>query len=111
VRARLQRLHAKISAECSGEHRYVKHRDLNPPWCDACGYTDTGLHGSEVHLGQAREGRHRNASRFYSDEFLAEVAEVYLEAVAQRSGRALQIVEEHFQGKLAPRGQAWVAAA
>jgi hypothetical protein len=51
VRARLQRLHARISAQCPDEHRYVKHCDLKPPWCDACGYTDTGLHKNECGLG------------------------------------------------------------
>jgi hypothetical protein len=51
VRQRLARLQSSITKECPGEHRYVKHRDLLPPWCDACGYTDTGLHKSECGLG------------------------------------------------------------
>ena len=53
VRRRLARLQASITEECPGEHRYVNHRDLLPPWCDACGFTDVGLHKSECGLGSS----------------------------------------------------------
>jgi hypothetical protein len=51
VRRALARLQAKLRDRCPGDHEYVQHRDGKLPWCDGCGYTDTGLHRSEVGLG------------------------------------------------------------
>jgi hypothetical protein len=56
VRGRLARLHAKIAEQCPGEHRYVRHRDNRPPWCDACGYTDVGLHLTEFSVSHGARG-------------------------------------------------------
>jgi hypothetical protein len=50
VRQRLAKLHEKLRDQCGGPHVYVKHRDRKPPWCDACGYSDVGLHRREVNL-------------------------------------------------------------
>jgi hypothetical protein len=50
TRAALARLQARIAAECPGPHEYTAHRDRKPPWCDACGYSDVGLHRREVNL-------------------------------------------------------------
>jgi hypothetical protein len=48
TRQALARLQASIAERCGPEHRYVRHRDGKAPWCDACGYTDAGLHRSEL---------------------------------------------------------------
>jgi DNA-binding transcriptional MerR regulator len=53
VRQRLARLQARIREQCPGQHEYVQHGDGKLPWCDACGYTDTGLHIGEFGLGHA----------------------------------------------------------
>jgi hypothetical protein len=53
VRRRLARLQATLRDRCPGDHRYVQHRDRLPPWCDACGFTDIGLHRSEYGTGKA----------------------------------------------------------
>jgi hypothetical protein len=54
VRRGLARLQATLGDQCPGEHRYVQHRDGKLPWCDACGYTDTGLHRRELGGGVRR---------------------------------------------------------
>jgi hypothetical protein len=59
TRAALQRLQARIAEQCPGPHEYVNRRDLLPPWCDACGYTDTGLHRNECGL-KSRFDWHRD---------------------------------------------------
>ena len=51
TREALARLQQRIAAQCPGEHVYVQHRVGWPPWCEACGYTDTGLHRSEYSRG------------------------------------------------------------
>jgi hypothetical protein len=43
----LERLDAMLRARCLGEHRYVQHGDGKPPWCEACGLTNIGLHSSD----------------------------------------------------------------
>ena len=53
VRRGLARWHAMLADRCPGEHEYVAHRDSRPPWCDACGFTDSGLHRSEYGSGHA----------------------------------------------------------
>ena len=52
-RGRLARLQARLRDQCPGDHRYVRHRDGKPPWCDSCGYTDVGLHRTENGTGKA----------------------------------------------------------
>jgi hypothetical protein len=101
VRAALQRLQAGIRASCPGPHEYVKHGDVRPPWCHACGYTDTGLHKSEL---RAHEAMDRWSS--YSDEFLAAVAEVYLAGRVRRRGQQA-VVDQFGDGPV----KAWLAAA
>lgn len=39
--ARFQ-LAATIMSACPGIHKPVQHRDRRLPWCEACGYTETG---------------------------------------------------------------------
>jgi hypothetical protein len=65
VRDRLARLQAKIRDRCPGEHRYVRHRDGKPPWCDACGFTDIGLYRSEV--GVSHDGGRRLSAHDLDD--------------------------------------------
>ena len=48
TRRALERLQARLRDRCPGVHEYVQHCDLKPPWCDACGYTDSGLHKREL---------------------------------------------------------------
>jgi hypothetical protein len=48
TRAALARWQVTIRDRCPGEHRYVQHVAWKLPWCDACGYTDAGLHRSEL---------------------------------------------------------------
>jgi hypothetical protein len=43
----MARLQTRIRDQSPGPHQYVEHHDAQHPWCDACGYTDTGLHRSE----------------------------------------------------------------
>jgi hypothetical protein len=75
VRAWMARLQARI-AETSGEqHVYVQHDDLNFAWCDACGYTETGLHKSECGLRSKYDRRfdwHRD-SDLHLDELPSRV--------------------------------------
>jgi hypothetical protein len=49
VRRGLGRMHASIAARCPGEHRYVR-RNGRFPCCPECGFTDTGLHKSEIEV-------------------------------------------------------------
>jgi hypothetical protein len=35
-------------SKCPGDHQHMQHRDGQLPWCEACGYTDAGLHRREV---------------------------------------------------------------
>jgi hypothetical protein len=53
VRAKLARWQERIAEQCPGgpEHHYVQHRAWLPPWCDSCGWTDVGLHLSELGSG------------------------------------------------------------
>jgi hypothetical protein len=37
------RVEALIAGQCPGPHKYVQHRDMNPPWCPACRYTEAGV--------------------------------------------------------------------
>lgn len=39
-----------IRSRCPGPgvHAYVQHRDGRPPWCEACGYTESGSIAKEV---------------------------------------------------------------
>jgi hypothetical protein len=53
TREALARLQARICQQCPGLHRYVDHGDVKPPWCDSCGYTDVGLHRSEIGQGHS----------------------------------------------------------
>jgi hypothetical protein len=53
VRRALPRLQQRIATACPGEHRYVPHGDGKPPMCPSCGYTDVGLHSSELGAGEA----------------------------------------------------------
>ena len=48
VRERLSRLQARIREQCPGPHEYVQQGDGKLPWCDACRFTDTGLHLSDL---------------------------------------------------------------
>jgi hypothetical protein len=48
VRRGLARWQATLADQCGGDHQYVQHRDGRFPSCPFCGYTDTGLHGSEI---------------------------------------------------------------
>lgn len=52
VRAALARLQAKIRDQCPGEHRYVA-RSGGLPCCPECGFTECGLHRTEVGTGKA----------------------------------------------------------
>jgi hypothetical protein len=52
VRAALAKLQISIREQCPGPHRHVEHADGKPPWCDACGFTDTGLHRNEFGQGK-----------------------------------------------------------
>jgi hypothetical protein len=63
TRRALARLQARIRDQCPGDHKYVQHRDGELPWCDACGYTDAGLHRSEH--GPGYGGRRRST---YDDD-------------------------------------------
>jgi hypothetical protein len=51
TREALARLQQSIREQCPGDHRYVQHRVGWPPWCEACGFTDIGLHRSEYGRG------------------------------------------------------------
>ena len=55
VRRRLARLQATIAEQCGPEHRYVQYVDWKLPWCDACGYTDAGVHRSELGANPYRD--------------------------------------------------------
>jgi hypothetical protein len=52
VRRGLARPHARLADQCPGDHQYVQHRDGKPPWCDACGFRDIGLHRREYGTGK-----------------------------------------------------------
>jgi hypothetical protein len=52
VRQGLARLQATLRDQCPGDHHYEQHRDRLPPWCDACGFTDIGLHRREYGTGK-----------------------------------------------------------
>lgn len=45
--ARVALLEAVVTA-CPGPHRAQQHRDMLPPWCHACGRTDTGYRAKDL---------------------------------------------------------------
>ena len=48
MRQRLARLQASIAQQCGEQHEYVKQRDDTFPFCKSCGYSDYGLHLSDI---------------------------------------------------------------
>jgi hypothetical protein len=36
-----------IELVCPGPHKPFQHRDMKPPWCSACGYTNTGYRAED----------------------------------------------------------------
>jgi len=57
IRQRLGRLQARLRDQCPGRHAYVDHGDGKLPWCDACGFTDTGLYRCELGQGGSKAAR------------------------------------------------------
>jgi hypothetical protein len=57
IRQRLGRSQARLRDQCPGGHAYVDYGDGKLPWCDACGFTDTGLHRCELGQGGSKAAR------------------------------------------------------
>jgi hypothetical protein len=69
VRRRLERLQQRLRDRCPGPHEYTPHRAGEFPWCEDCGFTDTGLHRSEIGANVKRwSGRDDHSSDYEAED-------------------------------------------